>query len=243
MALTKHLLSIPTKTSYDLAIDHPFLRDAGSGTLSHDLLALWLSQDRIYASRAYPRYIGLLIANLTQNTPKLIDSSEQESFKRIFRILTFSLDNVGREMDFFNETAEKWGLELDVWQERQGTKTYLAEMDIVAKDRRVEHGLVFLWAMEKVYLDAWSSVKAQLDAQNLQSADANPTLSAVISLATNWSNPDFVAFVDNLGSLVDSLDIQPETDTWRECEEIWEKVVEIEATFWPENGEERRARK
>ncbi|ESK90230.1 transcription regulator [Moniliophthora roreri MCA 2997] len=233
MKLTQHLLNISTRTPYTLAINHPFLQSAGNGTLSHDLLALWLSQDRIYATRGYPRFIGLLIANLTRegNVPQLrLKGGEESSFKRIFETLVFSLTNISREMDFFNDTATKYGLRLDERGVREGTKTYLTEMDRVASEERVEHGLVFLWAMEKVYLDAWTFVKTQLGA-NISSD------TAVASLARNWSNQNFIAFVDDLDGLVDSLNIQPDTELWKECETIWEKIVEIEAAFWPEQGE------
>lgn len=58
------------------------------------------------------------------------------------------------------------------------------------------------------------------------------------SFATNWSSPDFVKFVNNLAKLVDDLNIQPGTDTWKRAEGIWARVVELEVDFWPVEGEE-----
>jgi thiaminase len=41
-----------------------------------------------------------------------------------------------------------------------------------------------------------------------------------------------------LGGLVDSLGVEPGTDSWARMEAIWTRVVELEVGFWPEDGEE-----
>lgn len=149
-SLTKHLLSLPTEPTYNSAIHHPFLISAGNGTLSSRLLALWLSQDRIYAAHAYPAFIGSLIASIPWNSSDGLSSLEEQRNKDTLSILVFSLENVVREVNFFKDTASQWNLPLEGWKERKGTKNYTAEMARISKNGNIEDGLVFLWAMEQV---------------------------------------------------------------------------------------------
>lgn len=149
-SLTDHLVNLPTVPTYPEAINHPFLIAAGHGTLTPDLLALWLSQDRIYAAHAYPAFIGSLIANIPWDSSHGLSSPEEQKNQRILSILVYSLENVVREVNFFKETAAKWKLPLECWRERKGTRNYTAEMAKISKNGRIEEGLVFLWAMERV---------------------------------------------------------------------------------------------
>ena len=149
--LTNHLLSLSTSTPYDAAIKHEFLSSAGNGTLGNDRLAFWLAQDRIYAAHAYPRFIGALIANIPYNSLHPIQSTEELLNQRILKTLVFCLENVVREVAFFSETGQTWGLDLHVWKERRETRDYTAEMARITAGTGIEDGLVFLWAMEKVW--------------------------------------------------------------------------------------------
>jgi thiaminase len=150
MKLTDHLVCIQTTKAYADATDHPFLRAAGSRTLKDDLLALWLSQDRIYAAHAYPRFIGLLISKIPFAPHHGVNSAEEKMNQRILKILAFCIENIVREESFFRDTSEKYGLPIDVWREREATRNYTAEMLRVGSALSLEEGLVFLWAMEKV---------------------------------------------------------------------------------------------
>jgi thiaminase len=60
--------------------------------------------------------------------------------------------------------------------------------------------------------------------------------SAVNEFASNWTTPEFQGFVQELADLVDSFDIQPGSDAWRDAEWIWARVVELEKGFWPDTG-------
>ncbi|KIK68686.1 hypothetical protein GYMLUDRAFT_237699 [Collybiopsis luxurians FD-317 M1] len=228
--LTDHLVSLKTPVPYESATGHPFLIAAGNGSLDSGLLSLWLSQDRIYAAHAYPKFIGSLIANIPFDSSHGLDSPQEKFNQRTLKLLLFCLENVVREAGFFKETAQKWNLNLEGWPERKGTRDYTAEMARISNTGNLADGLVFLWAMEKVYLDAWSSVQKQ---SNALPSTSDPTRGAILSLAKNWSSPEFITFVNDLAGLVDSLDIQPESTGWKRAEKIWERVVELEAAFWP----------
>jgi formylaminopyrimidine deformylase / aminopyrimidine aminohydrolase len=146
-SVTTHLLSIPTQPTYLSATKtHPFLASAADGTLPNDRLAFWLYQDHIYAACAYPRFIGSLISHIPFDQPHLCADHPQA----ILRILVGALENIMLEVEFFKNTAKKWGLDLNVWKERKETRDYTAEMARVAANGTIQEGLLFLWAMEKV---------------------------------------------------------------------------------------------
>ncbi|KAK0203571.1 hypothetical protein DFS33DRAFT_1487871 [Desarmillaria ectypa] len=233
--LTDHLLTLPTPVPYADVLRHPFLTSAASGTLPHERLGFWLSQDRLYAAHAYPRFIGSLISAIPYDASHKIGSPEERLNQRILDVLVFSLTNVVREVSFFEETAKEWDLRIEGWKERKGTRDYTAEMARVS--RSLEEGLVFLWAMEKVYLDSWTAVYTQISS-SLDVTPSTPTRSALLSLSANWSNTEFSSFVDTLAGIVNDLGITPTSGSWKRTEEVWARVVELEAAFWPDNGEE-----
>jgi thiaminase len=82
-------------------------------------------------------------------------------------------------------------------------------------------------------LDAWRHV-----ASLLKNGGTKRAKSAATSFAENWTSPEFEQFVDDLTNLVDGLEIIPGSERWKRAEDIWVRVVELEETFWPEEGEE-----
>lgn len=210
----------------------------GNGTVNHDLLALWLAQDRLYAAHAYPRFIGLLIAKIPYSSSDSINSAAEARNARILKILTYALKNVVREVGFFKETSVAWNLDIEGWKERKATRDYTAEMHRIAALGTLQDGLVFLWAMERVYLDAWRYVGSVFDKYAATLA-FNPTKTAVSNFVSNWTNAEFITFVDDLADVVNDLGIAAGTETWKNSEEIWARVVELEEAFWPEIGEEK----
>ncbi|KAG6900288.1 hypothetical protein C0993_000261 [Termitomyces sp. T159_Od127] len=188
--------------------------------------------DRIYASQAYPRFAGALISHIPFQPAVLNASGTPDHSQRILKILVYSLQNVVREVEFFDDTAKKWGLNLAQWKERKGTRDYTAEMARISGTGKVEEGLLFLWAMEKVYLDVWSTVDEALTL-------ANCPPSALRSLAKNWSTAEFKAFVDDLASLVDDIYRNLDSNAWIVAEDVWRRVLELEEDFWPGSKEEK----
>ena len=145
-SLTHHLKALSTQRPYSAAVQHDFLTAAGSLTLSPNRLALWLSQDRIYAAHAYPRFIGLLISKISFDAP----AAEEELNRETLALLTACLEGIIRKVAFFEGTAKAFGLDIEGWVERKATRDYTAEMARVASVGSLEEGLVFLWAMEQV---------------------------------------------------------------------------------------------
>lgn len=229
-SITAHLLSIPTHPTYLSATkSHSFLASAANSTLSNDRLSFWLYQDYIYAAHAYPRFIASLISHIPFDQPHPCADQSQT----ILRILVGCLENIMLEIEFFKNTAKKWALDLEIWRERKETRDYTAEMARVAATGHIEEGLLFLWAMEKVYLDAWTNILAARS-----QGSEHPKESPVLSFATNWSTAEFERFVDNLAVLVDDMYKGLGNDEWKYAEGIWRRVVELEEKFWPREGEE-----
>ncbi|EIW78582.1 heme oxygenase-like protein [Coniophora puteana RWD-64-598 SS2] len=235
--LTHHLLSLSTPRPYAVATEHEFLESAGKLTLNADRLAFWLSQDRIYAAHAYPRFIGGLITKI----PFESSGKDEEKNRRTLEMLSQALQGVMDEVRFFEGTAKAHGLNSEGWRERKATRDYTAEMARIASLGTLEEGLVFLWAMEKAYLDAWRYVRS-LFQQPL--TDVDETGKAIVELTTHWTNPGFVQFVESLASAVDECYAGKAKDgvAWKSAEELWARVVELEEMFWPNRGEETTGR-
>ena len=148
--LTTHLASLSTPRPYAAATQHAFLTATGTGTLPLPLLSLYLSQDRIYAAHGYPRFIGRLIAAIPYSSGHATLSKEEKQNARTLQVLVFCLQNVVREVGFFDDLGNAHGFDVNGWKERKGTRDYLAEMTRVSSEGVLFEGLVFLWAMEKV---------------------------------------------------------------------------------------------
>ena len=148
--LTEHLIAINTACPYESATKHSFLTAAGEGTLPLPRLALWLAQDRLYAAHGYPRFIGRLIAAIPYSSEHATTSEEEKQNARTLEVLVFCLQNVVREVGFFDDLGKAHGFNVNGWKERKGTRDYLAKMARVSVEGELFEGLVFLWAMEKV---------------------------------------------------------------------------------------------
>jgi hypothetical protein len=106
-SLTAHLLAICSH-QFTQATQQPFLSHAGCGSLAAGPLSQWLVQDGHYA-RGYIRFVGQLLAKIrlpqTQN-------SQFHPMYRTMDLLISALNNMRREMQFFEITATKYGLVL-----------------------------------------------------------------------------------------------------------------------------------
>ncbi|KAM5537679.1 hypothetical protein V8D89_008757 [Ganoderma adspersum] len=236
--LTTYLVSLSTSRPYSAATSHPFLTAAGTGTLSAPLLSLYLSQDRIYAAHAYPRFLGHLLTRVPFSSLHAPDSREECFNSEVVSVLSNALLNVRREVGLFGEVERKYALpSFAGWKERKATRDYMAEMARIGALGSFEDGLVFLWAMERVYLDAWKHVKLLLSCSQVQ-GEPGSVLLAVQELVQNWTSPEFEKFVDTLADLVNRLDIPQNSVVFAQAEEIWARVVELEEAFWPTDREE-----
>jgi formylaminopyrimidine deformylase / aminopyrimidine aminohydrolase len=91
----------------------------------------------------------------------------------------------------------------------------------------------------QVYLDAWGFAGSHPTSTSTSHAS-----SALDAFITNWTSPEFGKFVDELEDLVN--DVMPKDrdadersqGIWLQAERIWERVLELEVGFWPDEGEQ-----
>lgn len=157
---------------FSLATTAPFLHSAGLGTLPKPTLSKWLSQDRLYA-QSYIPFIGALIARV--HLPHAFVADKGSSLRwRIVKVLTTALQNIQRKLDFFEDVARKYGLELEaspsgyggsggVFHASNATRQYESLFRAFGNDTSMTllEGLVVLWATEQVDLSAWRYAATQ----------------------------------------------------------------------------------
>jgi thiaminase len=250
--LTSRLVSV-SRPLFRAATQSPFLIAAGDGTLSKTKLSEWLSQDRLYA-QAYIGFIGNLIVHVQLPTNHVPFSRHNSSIHwRIAHTLRASLDNIFRELKFFEDTAQKYELDLEVSSREipfgpvQATTDYIILFkrfllpvnndDLHASDQVLLNGLIVLWATEKCYLEAWRFAASQSDVSKPPTSDVDGGALRE-SFIPNWTSQAFSEFVQQLEQLVNELmdEANPSlTEAAQdECKELWEEVLDIERRFWPE---------
>jgi thiaminase len=145
-SLTSHLLTT-CSGPYTQATQQPFLSHAGCGSLAPGPLSQWLVQDGHYA-RGYIRFVGQLLGKIrlpqTQN-------SQFHPMYRTMDLLISALNNMRREMQFFEITATKYGLPLSM---EPPTPVTRALLDLLASTSSpgasLLEGMVVLWGTEQV---------------------------------------------------------------------------------------------
>ncbi|OCL02943.1 heme oxygenase-like protein, partial [Glonium stellatum] len=143
-SLTAHLLAV-CGAAFTQATQQPFLSHAGCGTLAAAPLSQWLVQDGHYA-RGYIRFIGQLLAKIrlpqTQN-------SQFHPMYRTMDLLISALNNIRREMSFFDITATKYGLTLISDPPNPITRAYLdLFLSASSSSASLLEGMVVLWGTE-----------------------------------------------------------------------------------------------
>jgi hypothetical protein len=146
-SLTAHLLAT-CSAPFARATQQPFLSHAGCGSLAAGPLSQWLGQDGHY-SRGYIRFVGQLLAKIrlpqTQN-------SQFHPMYRTMDLLISALNNMRREMQFFEITATKYGLALGQEAPTPITRALL-DLFVSASSSSASllEGMVVLWGTEHVH--------------------------------------------------------------------------------------------
>ncbi|WVF66805.1 hypothetical protein IAT40_001547 [Kwoniella sp. CBS 6097] len=233
---------------FKVATNHPFLEQAGKGTIDPQPLREWLKQDYLYAFVGYIKFASSLLSKLP-----LASATENRNIARAVEVLTFSLSNVKRETDFFLATAAEHGLAVfgDSASQSQGlgqaasdahnnngllgeykdvTRGYVDFLHAIGGLGSIEEGFTLLWAMEKAYFTAWSNAK------ELLKPFENPTETqkALKKFIDNWTNDEFKEFVDGCEEIMDGAGIDPSSQTGKACEEVFKRTLWLEQRFWPD---------
>lgn len=145
-SLTAHLLAT-CHVQFAHATQRPFLTHAGCGTLAISPLSQWLTQDGHYA-RGYIRFVGQLLAKI--RLPQAVNSQFHPMY-RTMDLLISALNNMRREMQFFEITATKYSLVLGTESPTPITRALLdLFVSSSSPSASLLEGMVVLWGTEHV---------------------------------------------------------------------------------------------
>jgi thiaminase len=188
-SLTSHLLTI-CSGPFAQATQRPFLSHAGCGSLGAGPLSQWLVQDGHYA-RGYIRFIGQLLAKI--RLPQTHNSQFHPMY-RTMDLLISALNNMRREMQFFEITATKYGLAVGMDPPTPITRAML-DLLVSASSASASllEGMVVLWASEHVRITLVDEDRTRLTSHSATAPPGNtppPSLApSTIPPATPTSSP------------------------------------------------------
>ena len=246
-SLTKQLLA-SDEQAYKKATQSEFLRLAGNGKASKDILGRWLANDRLYI-HSYCRGLGHLLSFL-QYPDTVQQNAKSDSETQLLDWIVAALVNIRREEKFFINTAFEYGININLETEDgkvqsstklEGLRRWEALYASVAPNEKdvlpwLEAAVIY-WGTEKCYLDAWSWAKAQLDdSDGTKDADGGAVRKEFIN---NWTCKEFVDFVDDLGKIIDDAvakvveEGEDKEKLFKRVQGKWHDVLEAEEAFWP----------
>lgn len=232
-SLTAHLLSI-CASQFTQATQQPFLSHAGCGSLAAGPLSQWLVQDGHY-QRGYIRFVGQLLAKIR------LPQTQNSQFHHMYRtmdLLISALNNMRREMQFFEITATKYRLTLTQEPPTPITRALL-DLFVSASSSSASmlEGMVVLWGTEHCYRSAWQYASSFSSSLSTPSTESH-IVALHQALIPNWTSPAFNKFVDATRALVDELANITTTRDGKEemqrCEEIFRQICWLEERFWPD---------
>jgi thiaminase len=250
-SLTNHLLSA-NQQIFTAATNQSFLSHAGCGTLSQAALAQWMNQDSHY-TRAYIQFVGALIGKLRL---PIVPNSQFHPVYRTLDLLISAINNIRREMGFFENTAMKYGIVLTDDPPNFITHAYMDLFQSASSpSATLLEGMVVLWATghvrspkakqsENALLTLPQSCRTAWNyAASFTSTLSGPTTETHIaalhqSLIPNWTSPAFSKFVDACRSLVDELANSSTDHNGKEmmqrCDQVFKQICWLEERFWPD---------
>ncbi|KAF5018666.1 hypothetical protein F66182_9341 [Fusarium sp. NRRL 66182] len=249
-SLTQQLL-VSDEQGYKRATQSEFLRLAGHGKASKDLLGRWLANDRLYI-HSYCRGLGNVLSFL-EYPATVRRGADPGATTQLLDWIVAALVNIRREEKFFINTAADYGININLETQGDGSVASSTKLEglrrweelfsSVAASEDVLPWLeaaVVYWGTEKCYLDAWSWAKAQLTEQGDASKDADGG-AVRKEFINNWTCKEFVEFVDDLGRIIDDA-VAKEVDKngedvkerlFKRVEGKWQDVLKAEEAFWP----------
>jgi thiaminase len=246
-ALTTHLLSVNHEQLLRIT-HHSFLSRAANGTLPKSLVAQWLANDLQYL-KIYKGLSEHTLALVRRTQPEAAESDSENVQTRLIAWLEAAVQNGTREENLFQEVADMYKMDISITEatKNQGLKLYKAMYSTLTTSNRSAflpwlEGAVTLWAMEKVYYEAWSWARRQ-DAQTSPKTYDNDQDGGAMrrEFIPNWSNRDFLMFVEQLERIINeavSTAVNGDDESWKQVKSridlVWEAVLGAEEAFWPD---------
>ena len=178
--------------AWERATRHPFLLGVRDGTVPARAFDTWLVQDF--------RYVGDLLrfqARLLARAPRPAQA-----------VLAAGAVALVEELAWFEELAGRRGLDLDA----PGLPATAAYGELLRRldDADVPAAVTALWAIERVYLDAWTA--------------AAPGAPEYAGYVEHWTTPGFAEYVDGLAGAADALGGRHD--------DLVLAVLDAEVAFW-----------
>lgn len=232
-SLTAHLLAICAEP-FAQATQQQFLSHAGCGSLAQGPLQQWLVQDGHY-QRGYIRFVGGLLAKLNLTAGA---NTQFHPMWRTMDLLISALNNMRREMQFFDITATKYGLHVT---EAPPTPITRGLLDLFVSasspSSSLLEGMVVLWGTEHCYRSAWQYASSFTATLSTPSIDGH-ILALHQALIPNWTAPAFSKFIDATRGLVDELannfSARDGKEEMMRCEQTFRQICWLMQRFWPE---------
>lgn len=248
-SLTRALLA-SDEEGYKRATQSEFLRAAAQGRLSRDVLGQWLANDKLYI-HSYIHGLGRFLASLDLPDTEPAPESEPAPTTKLVDWIVDALVNIRREEKFFVSTAAQYGIIVNLEAQAdgkvaeatklEGLRRWEALFGSVAASSNTTNlpwleAAVVYWGTEICYLKAWTWAKEQLrpNADASKDADGGAVRKEFIG---NWTSDEFVAFVNQLGAIIDEAvqgqGEQGKKELYERALDNWKGVLLAEEAFWP----------
>lgn len=169
-------LMVGSAVEWSRLAEHPFVHQAGDGSLRRAVFDRWLVADHFFVV-GFRRFLTGLVA---------LAPDEHAA-----DVLAAGLPALQAELDLFRREAATRGLDLDA-EPGPVVLGYTAFLRASLQDGYAV-ALAVLYGAEKAYFDAWSAVRAGA------SRDSD-----YWSFVDNWSSPGFAGWVASLAGLLDA---------------------------------------
>jgi thiaminase len=173
------------------ATRHEFLDRVSSGSLPESAFERWLVQDYLF------------VADLLRFQARLLAQAPRPAQA----VLAEGASGLVAELDWFELHALERGLRLDA-RPLPPTANYSALLDRLTR-APFSVAIAALWAIERAYLDAWTS--------------AAPAAPPYDEFVAHWTSAEFCAYVDALESAADEAGA---------VGDVFLEVAEAEAALW-----------
>lgn len=160
---------------WDRLTGHPFVREAGDGSLPPQAFDRWLEQDHAFVI-GFRRFLA-----------RLVEIAPDEPARDL---IAAGLGPLGAELELFRDELDRRGLDADAEPSPTtlGYTSYLLSSPADGYDV----ALTVLYGAERAYHDAWSAVRERARGD-----------SPYWRFIDNWSSASFGEWVDGLGDLLD----------------------------------------
>ncbi len=198
MPETTRALLTAQAAAWQRILDHPFVSRTSAGSLPKATFDRWIAEDYFFVL-SFRRYLEALSSV----------APDEEARK----VLAGGSAALIPELALFEQAAEERGVDLAVEPSllNLGYSSYL----LASVQEGWPVGITVLYAVEKAYYDAWASVR-----------DTTGADTQYAGFIANWSSPEFAAYVEQLGELVDREELTPDLTR------AFDRVVRFELAFW-----------